>query len=210
MKVSEILMENVYDDQMLDLLRRDCSTYLTEIGGIENALLRFPLFRGIPKFDFQDNEVIRKISVNQSRNPRDTALSLHTLADNWFEKHTGIRFRSQSIFVTGDYGLAHTYTGTSGRVAIVLPIGHYDYCWSGNYYDMTNEIDKYRIPIHIDDDSEMMNIIMADGDYYFNSKLKEAIASHHEIMVHCQSAYLVERIWAKQQVNRLTTNGDSE
>ena len=191
MRAHEFIIEDISDaEKVVDLLDRNCRYYLGLVNGIENALWRHPMYRGVSHFRWGKNETIKKQSINQNRPPRDTAGNIHKLADQWFKERTGIPFRSASLFTSGDDNSAQTYSGSQGEVVIVCPIGKFDYCWSPYYYDMTAAIDK-----HYSDEAvseiETVNRVLDIGDYVLNKRLPEAIQSGHEIMIHCLEAYLI-------------------
>jgi len=84
----------------------------------------------------------------------------------------GIRFRSQSVFCTGDIKSALEY----GKVAIIEPIGHFEICWSPKCYDL----------IEIEDFTWMsVEEFIIENEYQIGN-LQQAIESGKEIMLFCE------------------------
>ena len=207
MKVREIIVEAADDttvNRIVDMLEKDCGPYLGLVNGIENALFKSPMYRGVGRFKWDQqpgfDEFIKRQPVNYDRRPLNTVLGLHNIADEWFEDHSGIRFRSQSVFCTGLDVTANRYARSAGETVIVCPIGNFDYCWSPFINDMTDAIDRYIIPGGTEDgeddgdswtEEDVVNATLNDGKYILNSKLLQGIQSHHEIMIHCPEVYIV-------------------
>jgi hypothetical protein len=173
MRIREILTENA---GVMNILQRDCGKWINESQGA-------PVFRGINNARWK--QPIKKFICPWDRQPRNTDRDLHRAADAWFLKHTGIEFRSNSFFTTGNAENANEY----GDLFILCPIGNYKYCWSPNIMDFYLELE--RVSRNQEDDDEFVDWVLTDGDYIFNSNLPGAIQSGNEIMVHCKEAYLV-------------------
>lgn len=207
MRVREIIVEAADDttvNRVVDMLEKDCGPYLGLVNGIENALFKSPMYRGVGRFKWDQQpgfeEFIKRQQVDYNRQPRDTAPILHKVADNWFENKTGIPFRSQSVFCTGLDVTAQRYAGAGGETVIVCPIGKFDYCWSPFINDMTDAIDRYVVPGGTEDgeddgdswtEQDVVEACLQEGKYYLNSKLLQGIKSNHEIMIHCPEVYIV-------------------
>ena len=100
------------------------------------------------------------------------SLGLHEEVDEYFFNNFGIKFRSQSVFCTGDIKSALEY----GKVAIIEPIGDFQICWSPKCYDL----------IEIEDFPWMsVEEFIIEKKYQIGS-LKEAIESKNEIMLFCE------------------------
>lgn len=128
----------------VQILTRDCSPYLNRIGGLKNALFQTPLYRGFRTNDLTANHItknttIQSIPTRLDRRPKDTPEITHNLIDNWFEKATGFRFRSSSVFTSSLKFQAFEY----GNPYIVIPAGEFHYCWSELYSDMYEEFRSY-------------------------------------------------------------------
>jgi hypothetical protein len=139
-------------------------------------------FRGIDQNDLSAHPTIKV--VNKSRDARDTPRAHHLKADEWFFRRFGVKYRSQSVFVTGDFQTASCYARYSvsterSAVAVVrvLPLSTYRYCWSPHYRDLGTAIGKHA------NVEEIENVL--DGAGYCEDRLDAAHASGHEVMLHC-------------------------
>ncbi|RUM46236.1 MAG: hypothetical protein DSY46_00480 [Hydrogenimonas sp.] len=92
-------------------------------------------------------------------------------------KKFGIRFRSQSIFCTGDIQSAKQY----GEIAVIEPIGDFEICWSPKCHDLI-EIEDY----------PWMSIeeFIIENEYQIGN-LQKAIKSCNEIMLFCEKYKVV-------------------
>lgn len=65
---------------------------------------------GVPRFDWSKYSLpIIDVPVDQNREPRDMPEETHKIINQWFQKKSGIKFRSSSIFGTGNYEEAKRY-----------------------------------------------------------------------------------------------------
>jgi len=117
------------------------------------------------------------IKTRKNRKPSNLDFKLHYEIDNYFFKRFGIKFRSQSVFCTGDIETAKAY----GKVAEIKPIGDFEVCWSPKCFDMF-EIEDY----------PKMDIeeFIIRNEYQIGN-LEEAIKSGNEIMLYCDSYKVV-------------------
>ncbi len=182
MKIFEVTAR--VEDNVERMLQQYCAPYLNEIGGLHNALVEFPLYRGV---GHKLGGSVMKVPVHQFRAPRDTKSEDHRLANDWFQKKFSVRYRGQSLFCSGSRHTADAYS-IGGQSAIVLPVGNYSYCWSQRYFDMNTDFE--------DGDSTDIIEFLADGDY-INTGIHKAIRSRHEVMLHCQEAMLVSIEWVE-------------
>lgn len=174
MKINDIIQ-----DDAMQLIKNSCQRYLNEVGGIDRALVDIPLWRGISRFEFDDNEPLRIVPVNQSRRPMHIKADIQNALDDWFEQKFGIRFRQSSAFCTGNQYDAASY----GTAVIVLPVGDYDYCWSPDVGDLFIELQRNK--------GLTMQALLEQNHYKCNEGLISAIESSNEIMLHCQSIMLI-------------------
>ncbi len=106
MKIEEIIVEELTDDEILESLERDCLPFLESCGN------RF-LYRGSTTNENQPT--LKKIKPRLDRVPRDMDANVHVMIDNYFEKKFGVRYRSEGVFGTGskynaeDYGNGFCY-----------------------------------------------------------------------------------------------------
>lgn len=234
MKIVEIIKEdegqlNAIDPFLLGLaqrynfvesrVKRLCAPYLQEIGGVEQAIFKRPLWRGVTPIDrsnlgIDESNPYTAIVVNKNRRSKDTPVELQLLIDNWFENKTGIRFRSASLFCTGSKIRATTY----GPEVVIIPIKQYHYCWSLMYDDMYNEFSTF---LEHDEDisgefhdmprsykerfvamfkkyPDKLEEFLAKGQYQFDSGLTDAIRSGNEIMVSADEAVVLDDMFVGQ------------
>lgn len=213
MKIKDIINEDVEADKALAVINKYCQPYLSEVGGIDNALFKTPLYRGLTSFLHSDVAVA---DVKQDRRPLDTPLVVHDMINSWFYKKTGIYFRSTAAFCTGSWSVAHGFTKNDGPVAIVLPIGNYHYCWSKTYrdayedlgrfivkYNKTAGSDKERTTAWLQKHPTKLDLFLNKGKYTLDLGLKSAIASGNEIMFSCKKLLLININWVNANDERL-------
>lgn len=197
----KMLYQDVYDwndFKFFDVIKENCKQYLAEIKDPTKVIA----YRGIR--DRGDHGFISVKDTRTNRQPLDTNKGLSAKIDEWFKREYGIRFRSSANFAAGDSNIA----GKFGDVYIMFPIGDYDYVWSPNYSDITEDFQQY-VEMHAKQYPEEYNYIfkegvkyihpkhlndfMKDGHYKFNTGLVDALTKHkrNEIMIHCKKYYLV-------------------
>jgi len=184
MRINEITKGTV--PQMLEMLERNCGPYLQEIGGLENALLRYPLYRGTSPV----TGIYKRVTVRNDRIPMSTPIKIHNNIDNWFEANSKnhIRYRSASLFCSGSRRLASSYAEDSRGVVIVLPVGEYHYAWARQCADLFEAI----LALSYEGGSPPdMSTFLPACEYLEDTDLTEAINSGHEIMLHCKEAILI-------------------
>lgn len=220
MKINEVVagplaFNRKLDNNVIATLRKECAPYIEEQGGYSvglwNAINRRPLWRGIPDFDWNEYSLpILNIKVDQNRSPRDMPRETHDMLNEWFQKKTGIAYRSQSIFGTGSYREAKQYATDfdsnigGGAVAVVLPVGRYKYCWSPKISDLYSYIEENVMDWSKDDEENKQNIFAAldIAGYRFNKDLGPGLESGHEIMIHCQHAIVVNETYREYLINK--------
>lgn len=182
-------------EEIVEIIKRDCGQWLAAAG-------RNKLYRGL-KIDKVPN-VLHTFTVRQDRKPRDIDPQTSKIIDNALEKVTGIKFRSQAIFGTGDKAASNAY----GVPCVIFPIGNFDYCWSPAITDAWTYFTsvEHDPPIGLDDildDDESFEDMLYDewieriyeyitsgkAKYLLNSRLPDAIKSGHELMIKCNSYY---------------------
>lgn len=130
------------------------------------------LYRG-----FVNPEEIQDIMTTlKNRVPRNLDHEIHKLADDYFYKKFGIRFRSQSVFCTGDLQEAKKF----GEVRVIEPIGDYVICWSPKVNDFMEIEDCLYGTLE-----EAVEEFIEKNDYQLGN-LEDAINSKYEIMLFCE------------------------
>lgn len=200
MKIHEILTETEdYDDHgIAALLQKDCAPFLA---AINNNIQAHSMWRGmnIPATN------IARFTTRKNRKPVDMPQEVSTAVDNYFEETTGVRWRAESVFVTGNQSAASEY----GNLFCMFPIGQFHYCWSPRVTDLYTTLDRYldRYKLryyHFSDypslEAEEQNkrafstlrtLIMPTLAYQVDTDLTDAIAMGTEIMVTCDKYYMV-------------------
>lgn len=113
------------------IIKRDCAYFLKNSGFDPADVERTAIFRGSDNISTEPGE-LKAIPVNKNRRPLTTPMAIHQAADEYMEKQFGVKFRSQSVFVTPDSGIAEEY----GRgTYLVFPIGEFKYLWSPSVQD---------------------------------------------------------------------------
>ena len=199
MKIHEILVETEdYDDRSIaEMLQRDCAPFLA---AIKNNIHVHKMWRGmnIPETN------IARFTTRTDRPPVDTPKVVSNAIDDYFEATTGTRWRSSSVFVSGNQAVAADY----GTPFCMFPIGQFHYCWSSRVNDLYNtldrQLDRYHLRYHHFSDYpspeaeeknklafSTLNKILPELDYRVDIDLTEAIAMGQEIMVSCDKYYMV-------------------
>jgi hypothetical protein len=106
-------------------------------------------------------------------------LDLHNAADDWFLENFGVRYRSQSIFLSSNTNTAAAYAATPDHIARIIPLGPYRYCWSTQLSDLL-ELCMFRPDI----DTLKRELRSA---HYKEDSLEEAHRLGHEVMLFCES-----------------------
>lgn len=130
-------------------------------------------FRGVSARVAVDTPSI--LSPRKKRAPRNTSPEMHALADAWFERRFGVKYRSQALFVTSSSFAARGYAETERHVVRVIPLGPYRYCWSPQVRDM--------LSMSLDKAGNVESTLDAAG--YIESNLHLAHELGHEVMLYC-------------------------
>ncbi len=186
MKLKQIILEEQSDEEILEILERDCKRFL-EI--CDNKFL----YRG-SKTQSTDNS-LKKIKMRKDRAPRDMKANTHVMLDNYFEDNFGIRYRSAAVFVTGSKENAEDY----GKVYAVFPIGDFSFIYSPIIVDLYSNIkhneivsslNPFKKPTKIKHTQESINAYLDSGKYT-NKNLLAGIKKGNEIMIHCDEYYII-------------------
>jgi len=189
----DIAKKNPALKQISDLINRDCQPFLREI--------RFPnnsnrwLYRGVA--DFQADRRMEPIQVRTDRRPKDSAVAVHNITDQWMLEQFGWKPRSQGLFVCGNVGLAGYY----GKVCAVFPRGEFQYVWSPVINDLTawignaiGTVPKSEEELR-DYNSMIQKIIelLEAGKWQQNKGMLKCLQNTpgHEITIKCGSYYAV-------------------
>lgn len=172
--------------QAINLIKRQCKPFLSESHKI-------PLYRGMNSY--KDGAYV--LDVRKDRKPRDSAIIVHNTMNLWFEKHFGVKFRSESVFTTASRATAARY----GYPFFVFPIGKFKYVWATKYYEDDNSEltiqDTISVANHIDhvvkkakEQRKKVTIDMIDhimnGEFRWKDyNLHQALMEDAEISIAC-------------------------
>ena len=178
MKINEIINEAKQQtpQQIAEIIKRDCAPFLAMI---DNNPLKYELWRG--SYDINSFFVKHECPVNRS--PRDTDYTVSRIVDEWFLDKTGIRFRSNATFATGNILMTDDY----GPPYLVFPIGEFSFSWSSKVADMT--YDLLDVQGADGEDPEFITDLLDDAGYTLNDNMKSAILHGHEVMIHCPDGF---------------------
>ena len=76
-------------------------------------------------------------TVRTDREPKDTPIHIHRWLDDWFKANFNVYARSNSVFVTSDYGLANDF---GDNVYCIFPIDKYKIIWSNKITDLYGDL----------------------------------------------------------------------
>lgn len=165
------------------LIKRDCQEYLrdSQSGNF--------LYRGI-RAEFQDSfGDMHRFATAKNRLPLDSPKWLHDVWNEIIEDKTGIAgARDRALFTTNQREQAMEYSGYSGSVYIVFPIGPYDLLWDEDVYDsfihvkavwdrlMKQNSQITNVPLE-----SAENILDPDEFEYMVRELKNVLEDHYDM-----------------------------
>lgn len=132
-------------------------------------------YRGLSNASSVDFPVI--YDTRKNRKPRNMPPEIHARADSWFEARFGVRYRSQSLFVTSSMVVAQNYACSPDHVVRIIPLGHYKYCWSPKRSDLLfycASAEKLTIEEYLEQSE------------YVDTDLRSASFSGNEVMLYCE------------------------
>lgn len=138
---------------------------------------RLAFYRGVSSSHRLDACEIR--TVRTDRRPRDSSRRFHEIADAWFEKRLGFRYRSAAVFLTSRILSARSYGATADHVARVVPISDYRFCWSPMSSDLLFIEKSFAQASQTEIEAEL------EGRGFKDYDLQAAHESGHEVMLAC-------------------------
>lgn len=196
MRFLQFLREDKQTERALAQVERQCADFIQELGA------QFGLWRGFNRrFSLPDDH---KLAVPEDRKPLDTEREIHHAMDDWFFDNFGFRARSNAVFCTGSENAALAY----GNVHAIYPIGKYEYVWSPEVEDTLHLNEEARQLLMRIEGRERRKLSVAEWrerkaeiiidilekSRYTGSGLKQAVKSHHEIMLHCDHYYAFSKL----------------
>lgn len=117
-------------NQLLELIHKECKPWLREIGSFDIKTIPNPVFRGV-----SDNirlYRVKKGTRKVDRIPKLTQKEVFEIFDKAFAERFGWWVRSKGIFTGSDY-VAGSYGSQS---YVFFPMGKYRYVWSTKYTEV--------------------------------------------------------------------------
>ena len=187
----------------------ECQPYLNQISHETRLWRGLSSTRGVPA----------KLKCPVNRVPQSTVEYVHAMIDDWFLEKTGISYRSNAVFATGNIAMAAQF----GATYAIFPTGDFNFCWSPLVIDMTYDLVKPRshrfsdlseMPEEDDNESidEVHEVVLGslDAAQYRQNNLSTAIKSGHEIMIHCSTYYAVPKDNVDEIMHHLVTLGKQQ
>jgi hypothetical protein len=185
-KVNEVLAEDKLASpaRLLTLLQQNCKPFLSQAGW--NDILWRGVSDSLPSVSIQTNR--------PGRRPVTTNKAISKAADDWFLEHTGVRYRSNSVFTSGNPSHSASY----GEVYAVFPIGDFKFCWSPIVEDMFMMVSD--LQPHVDRNAtELPPYVKLEIEKrlseaeYKTDDLIAATGSNSETMLHCGKYYMLDK-----------------
>ena len=182
-EITKQIKSNLLSDEAKQFVLRHCQPYLNEVG---YDLDKYAMFRGVSKRALGRMEDTHIDSLYMSpgsysyRKPKDTPETVHHTVNEMFINKFGVPFRN-GVFATGATRNAKYY----GGVTQIIPIGDFKFCWSPQVQDFFSVIEENGTEQEAI--SEARRLIYNE---YRNTNLKQAILSHHEIMLYCDKVLI--------------------
>ena len=105
-----------------------------------------------------NNKDVFKRKIRKNRSPKDMPEDAHESLDDGFYDEFGVHYRSNAVFVTGNFNTADSY---GDNVYMIFPIGQYSYAWSNQVQDLysdtddgNNFVEKYELTWDEEEDLE--------------------------------------------------------
>jgi hypothetical protein len=134
----------------------------------------------------------------RNRLPLNTPVRIHKIADEYFEKKFGIKFRSESLFVSQRPSLAKYY----GKCYVIFPLDDVKILWSPKSEDFFMSLEKLNLPKTdekdaIDDERIKVMNMLQSLDYTDDPKSLKAFFNerqffNNELMIYCDEYLGVE------------------
>ena len=189
----------------IETIKKDCTIFLEDTKDCKSWLVRWtskPIM-GLQKF-----------VPRADRKPTDTPQWLHDYMDKLFYKKFGWKARSEGVF-------AITVKGTVQNFELhnpIFPIGKYKYIWSPDVTDLYMTLENKAVDFGIDwriikkfpvenkrFKQELDKLVLSykdnDIEEYFDYSGRGSLG--REIMIQCQSYYLLEPSLAEDVLPRL-------
>ena len=146
MRINEIDADayTAQTQKLADFIKTNCEPWLNTVG---NAVF----YRGTKTLGKQIDDYAYITDVREDRKPRDSSLAATEVFNDAIQKAGGVANRNNSVFITSEYDVAHSYVNNTKYVFVVLPIGEFNYTWSDELQDwFADAIQKAKILNYVD------------------------------------------------------------
>lgn len=125
------------------------------------------------------------------RRPLNTHIESHDIANKWFLEKFGIKFRSHSLFCTGNREVANQYRGIDNeytKLISIAPVGYYKVCYSKKCDDFYTHLNCLLMGHKEENLQELIFEMLESYDFEvsYNSGLTEAAESGCEVMLYSE------------------------
>lgn len=200
MNFKSFITESADMEAINSILKKDCQPFLSEAKGLH-------LYRGIrnsPAGMEKLADSLYKIPVRKDRRPLLGDYEYFNTFNSLFEKKFHIpNIRSTSIVCTGNESIASAY----GHEYAVYPIGDFKYTWAHDVYDaLLYYKDRIKELFYVSNKShaditkeEKEDILKKMIDKYTMSFLDIGIRSKNEVLIQCDSYYVVDLLFVNEK-----------
>lgn len=185
------------EDNVVDLVRRDCKPFFKEAKGSDGFLIRQTKM-------IQGKYEVKKTRIN--REPTDTPEFIHKKLDDYLKDKFGWRARSNALFCWSSAVLTSpSIKKMPQSFGLVFPIGKFEFVWSSEIRDVYLEMEKFAKKYT--DQSPMTELQDLDEtqleevweefrksgllESYTNKNLQRALKSRSEIMIRTGEYYFI-------------------
>ena len=195
--------EEISAEEAAKIIKERGKEWEKYIGGYHTDNLNWLVYRGM-MVRFSPDICIKYPRTN--RRPLTTHAKVHELADDYFKHKFGIKFRSESIFVSRSKSLAEAY----GDPYVIFPLDRVDFAWSPKVEDFTYEAHEFNSRFSAGDtvasqDFKDFQEFMDKLEYHSNDDslateyVKFTNLKKYEVMIKCDE-YLAIRAEAVHKV----------
>jgi hypothetical protein len=190
------LLESFLDDQLIELIHKECKPWLSEIDDFNITTVVNPVFRGVNQSIGLYR--IMKGTRASDRTPKLTQKEVFEIFDKAFADRFGWWVRSKGVF-TGSERVAYSY---GSNQYVFMPMGKYRYVWSTKYSKVWHNLttpenwkmmtDKER-KIHLDDQEQVAKMAVR---YYKDRNIRGVMRTDNvkfEAIFECKNYLLIDK-----------------
>lgn len=190
-------------EEAADLINSQCKEWENALGGFSQSTLDWIFYRGVELPFHPDSPKAYLAKTRKNRRPLDTNFRVHEIADDYFLKKYGVRFRSQGIFTLRNEDLASFY----GNTFMFFPLGKVNYIWSETQMDLGASL--LGKEFHFPSSQKLKSVIheiIDNAKYHFNEDLnliRDPQFTRNEVVVDCENYVLVDALAKTAFINFL-------